>query len=127
MFVAAAAATVAFFALPAAVAIIAALGVSGAGVAIGFTGLVALTFGPWVFLAAFLGALLAVFGARALGVDLRRVSLRTHQTVGVGMAAGMTLLASLLTNEVEPIWLLFTLPAGFVAGSVFFRRSLRAS
>lgn len=127
MLVASAAATVAFFALPALVAVIAALGSSAAGVAIGFTGLIALAVGPWVFLAAYLGALLAVLGARALGVDLTRVSRRAHQTVGIGVATGMTLLASLVTNEVEPIWLLFALPAGFVAGSVFFQRSRRAS
>lgn len=127
MFVASVAATVVFFALPASAAAIAALGSSGAGVAIGFTGFIALAVGPWVFLAAYLGALLTVLGARALGVDLTRVSRRTHQTLGVGTAAAMTLLASLLTNEVGPIWLLFTLPAGFVAGSVLFLRTRRAS
>lgn len=126
MFVASAAATLTFFALPASLAVIAALGASDTGIAIGFTGFIALAFGPWIFLAAYLGAVLAVFGARAIGVDVLRVSRRTHQTVGIGMATALTLLASLVTNEVGPVWLLFTLPAGFVAGSVFFRRSRRA-
>lgn len=104
---------------------IAALDSARAEVAIGFTGLIVFAFAPWIFLASYGGSLLVVFGARALGVDLVRVTLRTHQALGVAVAAGMTLLGGLLTNEVEALWLVFTLPAGFVAGSVFFRR-LRA-
>ncbi|HRN52868.1 MAG TPA: hypothetical protein PK788_05195 [Gemmatimonadaceae bacterium] len=123
IFEASLAATVAFCALPVSIAVIIALDPASTGLAVAFAGFVAVAVGPWVLLAAYLGALLTVFGARALGVDVMRASRRTHQTVGVVVAAGMTLLGRLLTNDVAPLWLLFTVPAGFVAGSVLFRRS----
>jgi hypothetical protein len=123
LFLASLAATAACFAVPAAMAVIVALGSGSAGLALGFTGMVALGLGPWVLLGAYLGALLVALGMRASGLPLVGQSLRRCQLVGLGMAAGLTGLGGLLTNEVEVTWLLFTMPAGIVGGSVFHRSS----
>lgn len=123
LFLASLAATATFFAVPVAMAVVAALGSANAGLAFGFTGLVAATFGPLVFLGAYLGALLVALGMRTLGLSLVGQSMRTCQLVGLGVAASLTLLGRLVTNEVEISWLLFTVPAGIVGGSVFHRSS----
>ncbi len=121
LFLASLAATAAFFAVPAAMAVVVALGSASVGLALGFTGLVAVAIGPWVFLGAYLGALLIALGMRTLGLSLVGQSLRTCQLVGLGAAAILTIVGALLTNEVEVGWLLFTVPAGIVGGSVFYR------
>lgn len=123
LFVAALSATAAFLAVPAAMAVVVAMGSPGAGLALGFSGLVAVAVGPWVLVGAYLGALLVALAMRALGVPLLGQSLRMCQLVGLGVAVGLTSVGSLLSNEVEFSWLLLTVPAGLVGGSVFFRSS----
>lgn len=126
LFLASLAATAAFFAVPAAMAVVVALGSTSAGLALGFTGLVAVAVGPWVFLAAYLGALLVALGMRTSGFPLVGQSLRRCQLAGLGVAVVLTGFGRVISNEVEIAWLLFTVPAGIVGGSVFYRSSRAA-
>lgn len=118
------AATAAFFAVPAAMAVFAALGSSRAGLTVAFVGFVAVAVGPWVFLGAYLGTSLVAYALRTVGSPIVGRSLRAYQVMGLGLAASLTLLGSLLTSEVQYLWLVFTLPAGVVGGSVFHRSLL---
>jgi hypothetical protein len=107
-------------------AVVVALESTSAGLALGFTGLVAVAVGPWVFLAAYLGALLVALGMRASGLSLVGQSLRRCQLAGLGVAVVLTGVGRVISNEVEVAWLLFTVPAGIVGGSVFYRSSRAA-
>lgn len=123
LFLSSLAATAAFFAVPVAIATLVALGSRSAGIAVGFTGLVVVAVGPWVFLAAYLEALLLALAMRTVGSPLVGRSLRACQVTGLGLAACQTFVGGLLTREVEVIWLLLSMPAGVVGGSVFYRSS----
>ena len=126
LFLASLAATAAFFAVPAAMAVVVALESTSAGLALGFTGLVAVAVGPWVFFAAYLGALLVALVMRTSGLSLVGQSLRRCQLAGLSVAVVLTGVGRVISNEVEVAWLLLTVPAGIVGGSVFYRSSRAA-
>jgi ABC-type Co2+ transport system permease subunit len=63
--------------------VVVAFGSQGAGVALGFMGLVALSFGPWILLAAYLGALLIALLRRATGLPIMGLPLRSCQLAGL--------------------------------------------